>query len=147
MFKVIRKVTGTREKANVPAGLVVTPTKGIIRLTQPLVDALSVNDKDYVMIVLAENESGDKDLYFGVAPLAADKEDQTGAKLSSIGSGLQFSDSAAYVNLEGNSEVNRLFSLDLEDGQEHEGMTFYKLVFSEETAKMARTKSGEEVEE
>ena len=60
---------------------------------------------------------------------------------------ITFSDSAAYVNLEGNPEMNRLFSLDMEDGQEHEDMTFFKLVFSEATPKMARTKTGEEVED
>ena len=148
MLKVIRKTTGTREKADQATGLIVSPTKGIIRVTSPLVDALGLTESSYVSLSLVEDdENNTKSLYLSVEPKAGKGEEQEGAKLSAIGAGLQFSDSASYSHLGGNAENNRLYTVDTEAGQELDGVTYYQLVFAEETPKMARTKStGQEVE-
>jgi hypothetical protein len=142
-MKIIRKTTGTREKAGVPAGIMVTCTKGILRLTTALIDALSLTTASKLVMVLGEEEDDNgeavKAIYMSVEP----KGSEEGATLGAVGSLLQFSDSATYQHLEGNEKVNRLFTVDVEAGEEVEGTTYYKLVFASETAKSPRKSSAE----
>jgi hypothetical protein len=142
-MKIIRKTTGTREKAGVPAGIMVTCTKGILRLTTALIDALSLTTASKLVMVLGEeeDENGEavKAIYMSVAAAGSDE----GATLGAVGSLLQFSDSATYQHLEGSELVNRMFTVDTEAGEVVDGVTYYKLVFASETAKSPRKKAGE----
>ncbi len=157
MFHVTRKVTGTRSKADVPAGIIVSCTKGIIRVTSQLAALMRLQPQDRVMIVFASvDEDGPEAPYIAKMPLTKNPEDQQGSLISAIGKNgatLQFSDNASWKELQGNEDVNALFAADLEGVQEQTDevtnsvVKYYPLAFHSKKAKAERKGEGEGEEE
>ena len=142
-MKILSKVTGKRTGGETTPYLVATPTKGGIKLNDPAIDALKVRLGDRISILKAEDEDGNAVLVMGVT--------QEGSKLGDSGAGLQFSDAAGWGNLGGYPEVNRYFTIDLENAEEADeetikaglaskGDVFYYIAFDHEDDKIVRTR-------
>jgi len=157
MFELQQPLTNQRPKDE-RAILTLSPTEGVVKISNSVANTLSLKADDYVTVVPAkvkDEEGNTVTRYFltkGIAPVA--KEDaadgkevkQVGAKLAFSNGSIQFSSKNVYQVLGGDTECNTHYTAHIgEDGQSEplvdNGKTYIMLTYLDKKAKTVRTAS------
>jgi hypothetical protein len=144
MFQVVEQLSNVRPAKSENPELTTTPNKGNMRLNSVAAVKVGVTNDDYVGILKGRDENGEG-LFIFKGTAGSEDTKQVGSRLASAtgrnGGSLLFSSENAYRNLGGNSENNKVYEIG--DSIEHGGVTYFRLNFVREEAKLARTKKGE----
>lgn len=142
-FKVLGTLTNVRSPKTENPELSTTPTKGNIKLNNPASNKIKVNKGDYIAIAPVDTGGEAPELYIFKGN-ASDKEkniNQIGAILAGkSGGALQFSSENAFRQLGGNKDNKKVYSIG--EGQEHDGVTYYKLDFLRDETKLEKGKKS-----
>ena len=128
-------LTNSRPALDLGAVLVVGCTDGNIKISDEFAEKLGLVSGD-TLAVAKDLDSGRFVAYAGT--------DEVGNKLAKSGNYLQMSSKNVWVTLGGDSDINRVFSIDEEI--EEDGVTYIALAHDKDEPKVAR-KSSEGVEE
>jgi len=158
MFELQQPLTNQRPKDE-RAILTLSPTEGVVKISNSVASTLGLKADDYVTVVPAkvkDEEGATVERFFltkGVAPVA--KEDaadgkevkQVGAKLAFSNGSIQFSSKNVYKRMGGDTDFNTNYTAHIgEEGQseplESDGKTYIMLTFLDKKAKTVR-KEGE----
>lgn len=138
-FQIERELTNARPPKDNKLEVVTTPTAGNMRLSDAAAVLLGVVKGDFLGIVVATVEGGDKGIFIHKG--AASKDGNKGSKLASpsdkIGGSLLFSSSYAYQTLKGNANEARHYTVD-ETPVENNGVKYFRLRAGEIVPKVAR---------
>ncbi|RTK92539.1 MAG: hypothetical protein EKK61_03835 [Rickettsiales bacterium] len=139
MFQVVEQLSNVRPPKSENPELTTTPNKGNMRLNSVAAAKIGVTNDSYVAILKARDENGEGLFIFKGNEGSEDKP-QIGSRLASStghnGGSLLFSSENSYRNLGGNSQVNKVYEIG--DSIEHDGVTYFRLNFVREEAKLAR---------
>jgi len=144
-MKILSRLTNKKPVKNQGFNLTVSTTKGNIKISSKASSAMGLSEGDYLDIIEAENEAGEKMVFIGRGSFDTETGEKIGSKLATVGSSLQCSAALAYQSLEGNDEENRIYTIQgLEEGEEdmvesdENGNNFYPIVFKKAVAKLQR---------
>lgn len=162
MFELQQPLTNQRPKDE-RAILTLSPTEGVIKISNSVANALGLKADDYVTVIPAKvkDEQGNvvtrNFLTKGVAPITKeDAEDgkevkQVGAKLAFSNGSIQFSSKNVYKTLGGDTEFNTVFTAHIGENGQGEPVvmndkTYIMLTFLEKKPKTVRTASEDKNE-
>jgi len=146
MFEIQRVLTNVRPK-NEEAVLTVTPTKGILKLSEKAAIQLGLTNESYASVLEANTDEGLCAFVFkGQAKNEDENLSQIGSKCSfsnnAMGGSLQFSSGNAWATLKGDVDSNTKYSVS-EEAVVQGGVSYYKLTFAGKTPKTVKETSGE----
>lgn len=146
MFKdKLTQLTNVRPSKSENPEVSTTPTNGNVKLNAPAAAKLGVGVGDFIVIGTAAEGIF---IYKGSEGNKEQGTPNVGAKLASTngknGGSLQFSSENAFRALEGNKDVKKVYSI--EDAIEEEGVSYFKLNYVRDDAKMAKKAQGESAE-
>jgi len=142
-----RSLTNVRPTKDLGCQIICAPTEGQFKVTPEAAKAMGVSAEDYLQLVIDDST--------GIA-YAVKGGDGLGGKLAAsnkAGAGLlTFSAAAAWQELNGDTNSNTHFTLDVEnaitDGEEGEEKVYFPLTFSEKVEKQTRVrKDGSAIED
>lgn len=136
------KITNKRVVKDEAAQVIASPTRGIIKVTEPAANLIGVADGDRVE--MARDEEGTLFIF-----ASTNEEEGLGQKLASTsksgGGTMTFSTANGWLELEGSEDHNVHY--DLGEAVESDGVSYFPLTFAEKVEKQGRKSSGDDTNE
>lgn len=145
-FKVLAPITNVRPSKSESPELNTAPNKGMIKVNTKTVSLMGLKSGEFLVIVPAQDENGNKDFYITTGNAKTATTGQVGAILSSNsesgGGSLSCGSENAWRELGGNKNTKEIYSVS-ETPVDSDGKSYYKLTHVRSENKVVRVPKGE----